>query len=86
MINDNLTLFNILLFKMTVVQYIVGGKKLWSPASLENSLPTFESLSSTVTSCVLEGIAQNTSGSIFKAEVTSHSHHSPPFTALKLHR
>jgi hypothetical protein len=49
-------------------------------------LPTFESLSSTVTSCVLEGIAQNTSGSIFKAEVTSHSHHSPPFAALKLHR
>jgi hypothetical protein len=46
---------------------------LQSPASLENSLPTFGSLSPTVTSRVLEGIAQNTSGSVFKAEVKSQS-------------
>jgi hypothetical protein len=71
--NDNFTVFNILLFKMTVVQSIVGGKMLQFPASLENSLPTFGSLSPTVTSRVLEGIAQNTSGSVFKAEVKSQS-------------
>ncbi|GJN19142.1 hypothetical protein PR202_gb06383 [Eleusine coracana subsp. coracana] len=54
--------------QMTVVQSIVGGTKLRSPASPENSSATFESLSCTVTSLVLEGIAQNTAGSVFKAE------------------
>ncbi|KAK3156146.1 hypothetical protein QOZ80_2AG0103440 [Eleusine coracana subsp. coracana] len=54
--------------QMTVVQSIVGGTKLRSSASPENSSATFESLSRTVTSLVLEGIAQNTAGSVFKAE------------------
>ncbi|TVU32810.1 hypothetical protein EJB05_24568, partial [Eragrostis curvula] len=46
--------------QMTVVQSIVGGTKLQSQNSSR--------LSSTVISLVLEGIAQNTSGSVFKAE------------------
>ncbi|KAL6629084.1 hypothetical protein ACP70R_028849 [Stipagrostis hirtigluma subsp. patula] len=54
--------------QMTVVQSIVGGTKLHSPANNNNSSSTFENLSPTVTSLVLEGIAQNTSGSVFEAE------------------
>ncbi|KAL6888430.1 hypothetical protein ACP4OV_009456 [Aristida adscensionis] len=54
--------------QMTVVQSIVGGTKLRSPANVDNSLPTFENLAPTVTSLVLQGIAQNTSGSVFEAE------------------
>ncbi|XP_062223931.1 calcium-transporting ATPase 5, plasma membrane-type-like isoform X2 [Phragmites australis] len=54
--------------QMTVVQSIVGGTKLQTPANVDNSSPTLENLSPTVTSLVLEGIAQNTSGSVFEAE------------------
>ncbi|KAF0906129.1 hypothetical protein E2562_009120 [Oryza meyeriana var. granulata] len=47
--------------QMTVVRSVVGGIKLKSPADVEN-------LSPIVLSLVLEGIAQNTSGSIFEPE------------------
>jgi hypothetical protein len=50
---------------MTVVRSIVGGIELQPQASTEK-------LSPTVTSFVLEGIAQNTSGSVFEPEVMSH--------------
>lgn len=51
---------------MTVVQSIVSGVKLQSPANVDN-------LSPTVVSLLLEGIAQNTSGSVFEAQVMSHA-------------
>jgi hypothetical protein len=63
---DNLTLRNFLLFKMTVVQSIVSGVKLQAPANVDN-------LSPTVVSLLLEGIAQNTSGSVFEAQVSLHA-------------
>ncbi|KAM0837685.1 hypothetical protein ACQ4PT_061470 [Festuca glaucescens] len=47
--------------QMTVVRSIVGGIELQPQA-------TIEKLSPTVTSFVLEGIAQNTSGSVFEPE------------------
>ncbi|TKW37713.1 hypothetical protein SEVIR_1G066100v4 [Setaria viridis] len=47
--------------QMTVVQSIVGGVKLQAPANVDN-------LSPTVVSLLLEGIAQNTSGSVFEAQ------------------
>ncbi|KAJ1278139.1 hypothetical protein BS78_04G056500 [Paspalum vaginatum] len=46
--------------QMTVVQSIVGGVKV-PPASVDNLPPT-------VVSLLLEGIAQNTSGSVFEAQ------------------
>ncbi|KAI4971272.1 hypothetical protein ZWY2020_002186 [Hordeum vulgare] len=48
--------------QMTVVRSIVGGIEL-------QPLATIEKLSPTVTSLVLEAIAQNTSGSVFEPEV-----------------
>uniref|UniRef100_A0A0D9VCU8 Calcium-transporting ATPase n=1 Tax=Leersia perrieri TaxID=77586 RepID=A0A0D9VCU8_9ORYZ len=48
--------------QMTVVRSVVGGIKLKSPADIEN-------LSHVVTSLVREGIAQNTSGSVFEPEL-----------------
>ncbi|XP_062218344.1 calcium-transporting ATPase 5, plasma membrane-type-like [Phragmites australis] len=54
--------------QMTVVQSIVGGMKLQPPTIVDNSSSTFENLSPTVISLLLEGIAQNTSGSVFEAE------------------
>ena len=53
-------------FKMTVVEAYFGGKKMDSPDNAQM-------LSADVTSLIVEGIAQNTSGSIFEAEV-SHCH------------
>lgn len=50
--------------QMTVVRSIVAGIELQPVAAVEK-------LSPTVTSVVLEGIAQNTSGSVFEPEVTS---------------
>jgi hypothetical protein len=50
---------------MTVVRSIVGGIELQPQA-------TIEKLSPTVTSFILEGIAQNTSGSVFEPEVMSY--------------
>ncbi|RLN09743.1 calcium-transporting ATPase 8, plasma membrane-type-like [Panicum miliaceum] len=47
--------------QMTVVQSIVGDVKLQAPANVD-------SLSPTVVSLLLEGIAQNTSGSVFEAQ------------------
>nr|CAB3445801.1 unnamed protein product [Digitaria exilis] len=47
--------------KMTVVQSIVCGVKREAPANVDN-------LSPTVVSLLLEGIAQNTSGSVFEAQ------------------
>jgi Ca2+-transporting ATPase len=47
---------------MTVVRSVVGGIKLKSPADIEN-------LSPVVSSLILEGIAQNSSGSVFEPEV-----------------
>jgi hypothetical protein len=60
---------------MTVVQSIVGEVKLQFPANVDK-------LSPTVVSLVLEGIAQNTSGSVFEAQVMLSSHHTTTFTAL----
>lgn len=56
---------------MTVVQSIVGGVKLQAPANVDN-------LSPTVVSLLLEGIAQNTSGSVFEAQVMSFYCINPP--------
>jgi hypothetical protein len=50
-------------FKMTVVEAYFGGKKMDSPDNAQ-------SLSVNVTSLIVEGIAQNTSGSIFEPEVS----------------
>ena len=50
---------------MTVVRSIVGGIELQPQSTIEKLPPT-------VTSFVLEGIAQNTSGSVFEPEVMSH--------------
>uniref|UniRef100_A0A0E0JW95 Calcium-transporting ATPase n=1 Tax=Oryza punctata TaxID=4537 RepID=A0A0E0JW95_ORYPU len=47
--------------QMTVVRSVVGGIKLKSPADIKN-------LSPVVSSLVLEGIAQNSSGSVFEPE------------------
>ncbi|CAL5023669.1 unnamed protein product [Urochloa decumbens] len=47
--------------QMTVVQSTVGGVKLQAPANVDNLTPT-------VVSLLLEGIAQNTSGSVFEAQ------------------
>lgn len=47
--------------QMTVMQSIVGEVKLQPPANVDK-------LSSTVASLLLEGIAQNTSGSVFEAQ------------------
>ncbi|EEC72600.1 hypothetical protein OsI_06071 [Oryza sativa Indica Group] len=47
--------------QMTVVRSVVGGIKLKSPADIEN-------LSPVVSSLILEGIAQNSSGSVFEPE------------------
>ncbi|CAM0147298.1 unnamed protein product [Urochloa decumbens] len=47
--------------QMTVVQSTVGGVKLQAPANVDNLTPTAVSL-------LLEGIAQNTSGSVFEAQ------------------
>ena len=49
---------------MTVVQSIVGEVKLQAPSNVDN-------LSPSVISLLLEGIAQNTSGSVFEAPVMS---------------
>ena len=51
---------------MTVVQSIVGEVKQQAPANIGN-------LSPSVVSLLLEGIAQNTSGSVFEAQVMSHA-------------
>jgi hypothetical protein len=51
---------------MTVVLSTVGGVKLQAPANVDN-------LSPTVVSLLLEGVAQNTSGSVFEAQVMSHA-------------
>ncbi|CAO2044746.1 unnamed protein product [Urochloa humidicola] len=47
--------------QMTVVQSTVGGVKLQAPANADKLPPT-------VVSLLLEGIAQNTSGSVFEAQ------------------
>ncbi|PUZ74324.1 hypothetical protein GQ55_1G055600 [Panicum hallii var. hallii] len=47
--------------QMTVVLSTVGGVKLQAPANVDN-------LSPTVVSLLLEGVAQNTSGSVFEAQ------------------
>uniref|UniRef100_A0A0E0CGI9 Calcium-transporting ATPase n=1 Tax=Oryza meridionalis TaxID=40149 RepID=A0A0E0CGI9_9ORYZ len=47
--------------QMTIVRSVVGGIKLKSPADIEN-------LSPVVSSLILEGIAQNSSGSVFEPE------------------
>lgn len=47
---------------MTVVEAYVGGRKINPPDNTEL-------LSSTASSLLIEGIAQNTTGSVFKAEV-----------------
>lgn len=60
---------------MTVVQSIVGEVKLQPPAYVDK-------LSPTVVSLLLEGIAQNTSGSVFEAQVMLCSHHTIMFTVL----
>jgi hypothetical protein len=60
---------------MTVMQSIVGEVKLQPPANVDK-------LSSTVASLLLEGIAQNTSGSVFEAQVMLHSDHTTTFTAF----
>jgi hypothetical protein len=49
---------------MTVVEAYFGGKKMDSPDNAQM-------LSADVTSLIVEGIAQNTSGSIFETEVSS---------------
>jgi hypothetical protein len=59
-------LFFLIDFKMTVVEAYFGGKKMDSPDNAQM-------LSADVTSLIVEGIAQNTSGSIFEPEV-SHLH------------
>jgi len=51
---------------MTVVQSIVGEVKQQAPANIDN-------LSPSVVSLLLEGIAQNTSGSVFEAQVMLHA-------------
>jgi hypothetical protein len=48
---------------MTVVEAYFGGKKMNSPDNAQ-------SLSANFTSLIVEGIAQNTSGSIFEPEVS----------------
>lgn len=62
---DHLTMCDFLLLKMTVVRSIVGAIELQPQA-------TIDKLSPTVTSLVLEAIAQNTSGSVFEPEVMPH--------------
>ena len=47
---------------MTVVEAYFGGKKMGSP---ENA----QTLSADVTSLIVEGIAQNTNGTVFRPEV-----------------
>ena len=51
---------------MTVVEAYFGGKKMGSPDNAQT-------LSADVTSLIVEGIAQNTSGSIYEAEVSHFS-------------
>ena len=53
---------------MTVVQSIVGEVKLQTAGNVDKLAPT-------VVSLLLEGIAQNTSGSVFEAQVMLCSHH-----------
>lgn len=50
-------------FKMTVVEAYFGGKKMDPPDNVQV-------LSASISSLIVEGIAQNTSGSIFEPEVT----------------
>lgn len=50
------------MFKMTVVEAYVDGKKMDPPDNVDL-------LSSTVSSLLIEGIAQNTTGSVFEPEV-----------------
>lgn len=52
-----------LLLQMTIVEAYVGGKKLASPDSIQL-------LSSDVSSLLIEGIGQNTTGNVFVPEVT----------------
>jgi Ca2+-transporting ATPase len=52
---------------MTVVEAYFGGKKMDSPDNAQM-------LSADVTLLIVEGIAQNTSGSIFEPEVSRHLH------------
>jgi len=52
---------------MTVVEAYFGGKKMDSPDNAQM-------LSADLTSLIVEGIAQNTSGSIFEPEVSSRLH------------
>lgn len=49
---------------MTVVEAFVGGLKIEPPDNVKL-------LSSTISTLILEGIAQNTSGSIYEPEVSS---------------
>ena len=62
---------------MTVVEAYFGGKKMGSPDNAQT-------LSADVTSLIVEGIAQNTSGSIYEAEV-SHFSFMPKANHIWLH-
>lgn len=49
---------------MTIVEAYVGGKKIDPPDNIEL-------MSSTAISLLIEGIAQNTTGSVFEPEVNT---------------
>lgn len=62
-------------FKMTVVEAYFGGKKMDPPDNVQV-------LSASISSLIVEGIAQNTSGSIFEPEVTLYFYSTSAFVCL----